>query len=32
LIESGAECLLVDIPVGARPQELLEYVSSLLDE
>jgi hypothetical protein len=32
LIESGAECLLVDIPVGARPHELLEYVSSLLDE
>jgi hypothetical protein len=31
LIESGAECLLVDIPVRAGPHEVLEYVSPLLE-
>jgi hypothetical protein len=30
LAESGAECLLVDIPRGAGPRELSEYVASLL--
>ena len=30
LVESGAECLLVDIPVGAGPRELSDYVSALL--
>lgn len=30
LVESGAECLLVDIPLGSGPRELSEYVASLL--
>jgi len=30
LVESGAECLLVDIPVEAGPRELADYVASLL--
>jgi hypothetical protein len=32
LVESGAQCLLVDIPVGAGPRELSEHVSPLLRE